>query len=117
MLTLLARLCIPCATLLTLLSSRWVEVFFVLTNTLSFALYYSDKRAAMYGRRRIPERTLLLAAFCGGAVGAELARKYVRHKTKNWYFSATILAGMVLTIAIALLGHLPDGPSAWVTST
>ena len=40
-------------------------------NLITFIVYAVDKRIAQQrkGRRRVPERTLLLLAFCGGCVG------------------------------------------------
>lgn len=55
-------------------------------NLLAFALMGIDKRRARKGRWRIPERTLFLAAFLGGSVGAIAGMWTFHHKTKHWYF-------------------------------
>lgn len=61
----------------------------------AFALYAYDKAQARGGGRRIPERTLLLAALWGGA-GAWLASVLVRHKTRKQPFRALMTGAAVL---------------------
>ncbi len=61
-------------------------VFILIMNITAFALYGSDKAKAKKNKWRISERTLLLAGLFGGAVGALLAMKLFRHKTKHNYF-------------------------------
>ena len=46
-----------------------------------------DKRKARIHARRIPEATLFLFAFLGGALGGTLGMYSFRHKTKHWYFA------------------------------
>ena len=41
-------------------------------NLLSFCLMAYDKRLAKTGRRRVPEKTLFLAAACFGGLGGVL---------------------------------------------
>lgn len=53
---------------------------------LSLAAYGWDKRQAVGGGRRMPERTLHLLAFFGGWPGALLAQQCFRHKTKKTSF-------------------------------
>nr|AYQ75401.1 DUF1294 domain-containing protein [Cohnella candidum] len=49
-----------------------------------------DKSKARRGSRRIRERTLLLTAAVGGSLGAWIAMRTRRHKTKNAAFYAGI---------------------------
>ncbi len=60
--------------------------FFLLMSLLSFALMGADKRLARKKGRRIPERTLFLAAFFGGSLGGLLGMQVFRHKTKHLSF-------------------------------
>lgn len=73
------------------------------TNTSAFFLYMIDKLQAQAHRRRIPEKTLYLAAFLGGSGGALVAMQLFRHKTKKISFQL-ILAFLIL-IQI-LIGYL-----------
>ena len=71
---------------------------------ITFCLYAADKAKAKRGAWRIPERTLLLFSFFGGAIGGTLAMILCRHKTKHWYFKGVNLLG--LAWQLALLGFL-----------
>ena len=68
----------------------------------TFTVYGIDKRKARRGAWRIPEKTLFLLPLLGGSVGALLAMKVFRHKTKHWYFvwgiPAILLAQLALTV-------------------
>jgi len=72
-----------------------------LANLVAFSLFALDKARAQAGGRRIPERTLLLAALLGG-LGAWLGQRLLRHKTRKQPFAAWL--GLILTLhALALL--------------
>ena len=58
----------------------------LITNLVCFLLMRHDKQLAKKGGRRIPERTLFIAAACFGAIGGTLAMHLFRHKTQHWYF-------------------------------
>ena len=71
---------------------------------LTYIVYGVDKRRAVEGKWRIPEKVLLSMSFLGGAVGGYLAMKTLRHKTKHWYFYAINILGIAWQVA--LLGYL-----------
>ena len=79
-------------------------------NLITFALYAYDKRIARQnrGKRRVPERTLLLLSFLGGCVGAALGMALCRHKTKHVKFLVLVPLSVILwAIALgALFAHL-----------
>jgi uncharacterized membrane protein YsdA (DUF1294 family) len=77
-------------------------IFIAAMSLIAFIFYAVDKKKAKRGKWRIPEATLLGLGFCGGAVGALLAMKSLRHKTKHWYFWVVNIIGLVLHIAIAV---------------
>ena len=52
-------------------------------NVVTFCAYGIDKRAAVQGRWRIPEAYLHTLEFLGGWIGAYIAQKFFRHKTKK----------------------------------
>lgn len=81
--------------------------YIVFANFLGFALMKADKSRAVAGQRRISESTLLLVALLGGALGASVARKMYRHKTRKQPFSAllTLAAIMNYTVFGILLAY------------
>jgi uncharacterized membrane protein YsdA (DUF1294 family) len=60
--------------------------YLVVINVVTAYLYYRDKRAAQQGKWRVAERTLFLANFLGGVVGAWLVFLGLHHKTRHTSF-------------------------------
>ena len=73
-------------------------------STVAFLLYAIDKSRAKRGAWRIKESLLLGIGFFGGAAGALIAMRAVRHKTKHWYFWAVNILGLLWQLI--LLGFL-----------
>ena len=71
-------------------------------SLLAFILYGADKHKAKRGLWRIPEKTLLLASFLGGALGGLAAMQIFRHKTKHWYFYAVNLLGLAWQVGLVV---------------
>lgn len=73
-----------------------------------FVIYWLDKRRAISGGRRVPERTLQLLALFGGWPGAFVAQRLVRHKTQKltfqfvYWFVVIVHVGVVATAAYIL---------------
>ena len=66
---------------------RYIVYWLMFLNLTAFFLMWLDKRKAKHrGARRIPERTLFLAAVLGGSAGAVAGMWTFRHKTRHWYF-------------------------------
>ena len=68
-------------------------------------VYAVDKSAARHGRRRVPERVLLLLGLVGGWPGALVAQHLLRHKTSKRPFQVAFWATVavdVLIVAAAL---------------
>ena len=78
-----------------------IYLFFV--NVVAFAMYGIDKRKAVKDQWRIPEKTLLIIALIGGAVGAFVGMQVFHHKTKHWKFILGVPACMILHIALGVL--------------
>ena len=74
-------------------------IWLIIVNLTAFALYGADKSYAKKGSRRIPERNLLFWAWIGGSIGAFLAMRIFRHKTRKAKFYAVPVL-MVLEILI-----------------
>ncbi len=73
--------------------------YLVLINILAVLLAIIDKLAAVRGKRRIPERTLLLAAAAGGSLGLCISMQVFRHKTRH----AKFYIGVPLIMSVQLL--------------
>lgn len=67
-----------------------------------FLVYGFDKRRAVRGGLRVPERTLHILAFLGGWPGAILARGHFHHKTKKQSF--LIVSWLVIFVHLAIVG-------------
>jgi uncharacterized membrane protein YsdA (DUF1294 family) len=80
--------------------SRWVGVWYLLVSIVDFLLHAIDKSAAVAGRTRIRENTLIFWSALGGWPGAILAQRLLRHKLKKTMFrlmfSGSILANIVI---------------------
>ncbi len=80
-----------------------VAVYLIVVAVMSlvcFIAYGLDKRRAVNGSRRIPERTLHLMAFLGGWPGALIAQRHFRHKTQKVSFQIVFWMLVVLHVAI-----------------
>ncbi len=81
-------------------------------NVVTFLVYAYDKHIARQnrGKRRVPERTLILLAFLGGCIGAALGMSVCRHKTKHTKFLVLVPISVILWIAAVglLIAHLLD---------
>lgn len=72
-------------------------------NLTVFALYGVDKRRAIRGAWRIPEKTLLTGTWLLGGVGAWLAMRLFRHKTKHRAFQVSAPVGAILSLLLMAL--------------
>lgn len=79
-----------------------VAAVLAVVNVAAFSAYGIDKRRARLGRWRIPERTLLLLAALGGALGARLGMGVFHHKTQKRRFR--ILVPLFLVIQLLAFG-------------
>ena len=81
-----------------------------LMTLVTFAVYAYDKHIAQQnrGKRRVPERTLILLAFLGGFLGAALGMVLCRHKTKHAKFLILVPLAVILWVGGlgALIAHL-----------
>ncbi|MBR1756771.1 MAG: DUF1294 domain-containing protein [Alphaproteobacteria bacterium] len=68
-------------------------------NIVTFAAYGADKRAAVRGAWRVPEANLHTLEFLGGWIGAFIAQKFFRHKTKKKSYRIMFWLMLVLQLA------------------
>jgi uncharacterized membrane protein YsdA (DUF1294 family) len=59
---------------------QWILLVYAATSLVTLAAYGLDKRAAIRGRRRIPESTLHLLELIGGFPGGFAGQQLFRHK-------------------------------------
>ena len=64
----------------------FIMVIFLIINLAGFILCFKDKRAAVKGKWRVPEKTFFLLGIFWGAIGIYASMLLFRHKTKHWYF-------------------------------
>jgi uncharacterized membrane protein YsdA (DUF1294 family) len=82
----------------------WFGAWIGLASAVAFVMHGLDKRAAIRGRRRVPEARLHLLELIGGWPGALLAMLLFHHKTSKSSF-------LVITVAIVVLWC---GLAAWI---
>jgi uncharacterized membrane protein YsdA (DUF1294 family) len=72
--------------------------YYLLASVACFIAYARDKSAARNGRRRTPERSLLLLGLVGGWPGGWLAQQWLRHKTVKLPFGHWFRLTVVLNL-------------------
>lgn len=77
----------------------WIAGLLAAMSLVTLAVFAWDKRCAVMGRRRIPEKTLHLLELLGGWPGAWIAFGLVRHKNRKLSFVAITAAISLLQIA------------------
>jgi uncharacterized membrane protein YsdA (DUF1294 family) len=77
----------------------------LLINALTFCVFWWDKDAARKGQWRVPESRLLWLALIGGSLGAVLAQRLLRHKTRKEPFRTQLMLICALHV-IALVAGL-----------
>ena len=85
----------------------WVAGLYLATSAVCFLAYAIDKSAAIAGRRRTAERTLLLLGLAGGWPGALLAQRLLRHKNRKPAFQAAFRATVALNTVAFVAFHAP----------
>lgn len=86
-----------------------VGAVYLVASAGCFCAYALDKSAARAGRRRTPERTLLLMGLACGWPGAVLAQQWLRHKSTKQSFRLPFHATVALNIVA--FGWLAAPPS------
>ena len=69
-------------------------------NVLTFLLMGYDKYQAIHNQWRVPEKTLLTAAFAMGGAGCWAGATLFRHKTRKSQFRILLPLATVLNLAI-----------------
>jgi uncharacterized membrane protein YsdA (DUF1294 family)/cold shock CspA family protein len=86
----------------------WVNWLYTVASVLAFAVYANDKSAAVAGRWRVREKTLLLLGLVGGWPGAIVAQQVFRHKSNKAAFRANFWNSVLVNVvAFVLLASPP----------
>lgn len=80
-----------------------ILVYVLFMNILTFVLYGADKYKAKHKRFRIPEATLLLCGYLGGAYGAVAGMQLWHHKTRKWKFRIAVPVSVVFVTVLLLV--------------
>lgn len=75
-------------------------IFYAILAAVSVALTVLDKRAAIKGKWRVPEATLMLLGLFAGALPMFVTMRIIRHKTKHMKFMIGLPAEMALHVAL-----------------
>lgn len=75
----------------------------IFINFSTFIAYWVDKRAAVRGDWRVPERDLHMLEFLGGWLGAYTAQRVFRHKTAKKSYQMTYKLMIVMEFAAVYL--------------
>lgn len=87
---------------------KLILLAYAAVSAVTFVAYGVDKRAAVRGRRRVPEATLHLLELLGGFPGALVAQQVFRHKRNK--------AGYMIVCRLIIALHL-GGWGAWLWLT
>lgn len=91
---------------------KYFITYIVIINIIAFIMYGRDKRKAIQGAFRTPERILIGVAIIGGSVGAYAGMHMFHHKTKHAKFFIgvpLIIIVQAISFFLALKAHLLPG--------
>ncbi|MFM2607033.1 DUF1294 domain-containing protein [Vibrio chagasii] len=80
-------------------SSKVLLAWYLVIGVVTFFVYAKDKRAAINGNWRVPEKTLHTFSVAGGWLGALIAQDKLRHKTQKQPFRAIYWLTVVINVA------------------
>ncbi|TKE96638.1 DUF1294 domain-containing protein [Vibrio kanaloae] len=99
-------------------SSKVLLVWYLAVGVVTFFVYAKDKKAAINGNWRVPEKTLHTFSFAGGWLGALIAQDKLRHKTKKQPFRAIYWLTVAMNVAAFVWTLTPIGQAIfgrWVS--
>ncbi|MFA0013385.1 DUF1294 domain-containing protein [Vibrio lentus] len=99
-------------------SSKALLVWYLVIGLVTFFVYAKDKRAAINGNWRVPEKTLHILSVAGGWLGALIAQDKLRHKTQKQPFRAIYWLTMTINVASFVWTLTPSGQAIfgrWVS--
>lgn len=85
----------------------WVAGVYCIASVACFIAYAADKSAAIAGRWRIPEGTLIFLGLVGGWPGAIIAQQVLRHKSIKAEFRASFWGSVVVNVILFIALNSP----------
>ena len=79
---------------------NWVAGLYLAASVVCFVVYAADKSAAVAGRHRVAESTLIILGLAGGWPGAIVAQQVLRHKSTKAEFRATFWGSVMLNVCV-----------------
>lgn len=64
-----------------------IIAYLLIINLIGLLIMFVDKRKAIKGSWRIPEKSLIVIALLGGSIGTIIGMYWFRHKTKKLRFT------------------------------
>ncbi|SDB45392.1 Uncharacterized membrane protein YsdA, DUF1294 family [Pseudobutyrivibrio sp. YE44] len=83
-----------------------ILIYLAIANLAGLAVMAIDKKRAIKGQWRIPEKTLFLFSLIGGSIGTWAGMYLFRHKTKHWYFVIGMPAILFIQIGLVVFFKL-----------
>ncbi|MCX2758766.1 DUF1294 domain-containing protein [Vibrio sp. Sgm 22] len=90
-------------------SSKALLAWYLVIGVVTFFVYAKDKRAAINGNWRVPEKTLHILSVAGGWLGALIAQDKLRHKTQKQPFRAIYWLTVAMNVAAFVWTLTPSG--------
>ncbi|KPL96182.1 DUF1294 domain-containing protein [Vibrio splendidus] len=90
-------------------SSKALLVWYLVIGIVTVFVYAKDKRAAINGNWRVPEKTLHILSVAGGWLGALIAQDKLRHKTQKQPFRAIYWLTVAMNVAAFVWTLTPSG--------
>lgn len=94
--------------LITYLTPINIIGYLLIINLIGLIIMFIDKRKAIKGSWRIPEKSLIFIALIGGGVGTIIGMYWFRHKTKKLRFTIgfpVILLTEIIVITYFLIKY------------
>lgn len=79
---------------------KYLYIWLIIINIITFAVFGIDKKKAIDGKFRIKELTLFVLSLLGGSFGGLIAMHTFHHKTRKWYFKFGIPLILVAWVAM-----------------
>ena len=74
-----------------------INIYLIVINIISFLLMGMDKLQAIFNKKRISEKTLIILAILGGIIGTILGMYIFRHKIRKKKFILLIPLSLIYT--------------------